>query len=224
VWWRIALIVLAGALTYANSLSGPFVLDDRVTILDNRSIRDWSSPRVLAAAREVPTAGRPLVNFSHAINYAAGGTEPRGYHLVNLGLHLVCAMMLFGCVRRTLEMPRVPDRLRQWSIDIAGAAALIWTVHPLNSEVVDYVTQRSESMMALFYLATIYAGARAASSLRPQLWHGTAVAACALGMLCKESMVTAPAVVWLYDAVFVFGSALTALRRRWPLYVGLAGT
>jgi protein O-mannosyl-transferase len=223
-WWRIGLIVLAGVLTYANSLSGPFVFDDRVTVLENSSIRDWSSPQVFAAHREIPTAGRPLVNLSHAINYAAGGVDPRGYHVVNLGIHLLCALMLFGCIRRTLELPRVPERLQRWSIDIAFASALIWTVHPLNTEVVDYVTQRSESMMAFFYLATVYAVARAVSSPRARIWSAAAIVSCALGMMCKESMVTAPAVVWLFDAVFVFGSARAALRKRWPLYAGLAAT
>jgi hypothetical protein len=48
-WWRIATIVLVGVVAYANSLSGPFVLDDRVTILENSSIRRLSSPRVFAA-------------------------------------------------------------------------------------------------------------------------------------------------------------------------------
>jgi Flp pilus assembly protein TadD len=179
---------------------------------------------VFAAAREVPTAGRPLVNVSQAINYAAGGMEPRGYHIVNLGIHLLCAVVLFACVRRTLEMPRVPEHLRRWSIDIAFAAALIWTVHPLNTEVVDYITQRSESMMAFFYLATVYASARAVSSPRAQMWYGAAIASCALGMLCKESMVTAPAMVALYDRVFAFHSWRDALRGRWRLYVGLAAT
>src|ERR1700730_7378885 len=75
-WWPIGLIVLAGVLAYANSLSGPFVFDDKATVLDNTSIRDWSSAQVFAAHRESPTAGRPLVNLSHAINFAAGGVAP----------------------------------------------------------------------------------------------------------------------------------------------------
>jgi tetratricopeptide (TPR) repeat protein len=223
-WWPIFFIVIAGVLTYANSLSGPFVFDDKATVLENTSIRDLSSPRVFVAHREVPTAGRPLVNVSHALNYAIGGLAPRGYHVGNLVVHLLCGIVLFGCVRRTLEMPRVPDSVRRCSTDIAFASALIWTVHPLNSEVVDYVTQRSESMMAFFFLATVYASARAVSSARARMWYGTAVVSCALGMMCKESMVTVPAVVWMYDAVFVFGSARAALRRRWPLYLGLAAT
>ena len=223
-WWQLGLIMLVGFLAYANSLSGPFVFDDHSAVLENVNIRDWASPSVFTARRDTPTAGRPLVNLSLALNYATGGLDPRGYHEVNLVLHLFCGLMLWACIRQTLDMPRLPDPVRRWSADIATASALIWIVHPLNSEVVDYMTQRSESMMALCYFATIYASARAWSSSRPRSWNTVAVITCGLGMWCKESMVTAPVVVWLYDAVFVFGSVRIALTRRWPLYLGLATT
>lgn len=58
-WGLVAVIVAAGALAYANSLSGPFVFDDTVSIVENASIRDWSDPAVLFPPREVPTSGRP---------------------------------------------------------------------------------------------------------------------------------------------------------------------
>jgi tetratricopeptide (TPR) repeat protein len=98
-------------------------------------------------------------------------------------------------------------------------------VHPLNTEVVDYLTQRTESMMALGYLLTMYAAVRAVTAVRGQgMWQAVAVAACALGMLCKESMATAPLMVVLFDRAFVFDSFADALRRRWRLYAALAAT
>src|SRR5207247_7884354 len=97
--------------------------------------------------------------------------------------------------------------IRERSLDLAFAIALIWVVHPLNSEAVDYITQRTESMMALFYLLTLYCAVRAATaqSWRPPLggprgpaeaghhvrfelaWTSAAIACCALGMASKES-------------------------------------
>ena len=217
MWWRVAIIVLAGVLAYANSLSGPFIFDDEATVAENASIRDLRSTAVFFPQREAPTAGRPIVNVSFAVNYALGGMTVRGYHVANLAMHLLCAVVLFGLVRRTVELIRARGvRLQPDPLDIAFAVALIWTLHPLNTEVVDYVTQRTESMMALFYLTTLYAGA----TDRPLL----AILACALGMACKESMVTAPVMVMLYDRVFVFDSVKKALRARWPLYAGLAAT
>jgi Flp pilus assembly protein TadD len=194
-----------------------------VSVVTNSSIRQWSTG-VLFAGRETPTAGRPLVNVSMALNYAAGGLDVRGYHLWNIALHVLCTLLLFACAQLTLRWPRVPAWLRDQATAVAFAIALLWMVHPLNSEVVDYITERSESMMALAFLATIYASARALGSARRGAWQGLAVVACAAGMACKESMVTAPVAVVLYDATMVFGSPAQALRERWRFYSALAAT
>jgi tetratricopeptide (TPR) repeat protein len=118
----------------------------------------------------------------------------------------------------------MPGWLRERSADVALAIALIWAVHPLNSEVVDYITERSESMMALAFLATVYASARALGSVHRNAWQALAVAACGLGMGCKESMVTMPIAIVLYDATLVFDSFAMAIRARWRFYGALAAT
>jgi tetratricopeptide (TPR) repeat protein len=225
---RLWLIVVAGALAYANSLAGPFILDDIPTIVGNQSIRSVSALRtVLTPPRGLPVAGRPLVNLSFAVNYAIGGVDVFGYHLVNVIVHLLCAVVLFGIVRRTLTLRPVP-RLQARAADLALATALIWVLHPLNTDAVDYVTQRTESMMALFYLSTLYCSIRAqvgpAKAGRHVRWAAGAVVSCALGMACKESMVTAPIVVALYDRIFLFESWRDALRVRGRLYSALAAT
>jgi Flp pilus assembly protein TadD len=107
---------------------------------------------------------------------------------------------------------------------VALVAALIWMVHPLLSETVDYVTQRSESMMGLFFLLTLYAAIRAREPRRSLRWELASIASCALGMASKESMVTAPVAVVLYDLVFEFDSARDALASRRFLYAGLAAS
>ncbi len=112
-------------------------------------------------------------------------------------------------------------------------------VHPLLSETVDYVTQRSESMMGLFFLLTLYSAIRARDGRHPhrasraeardpvqreRRWEVVSIASCALGMATKESMVTAPIAVVLYDLVFEFDSLREALTSRRFLYAGLAAT
>ena len=198
IWWRAGLIVLAGALAYWNSLSGPFILDDQLSIVSNRYIRQlWSFSRVLFPERELPVAGRPLVNISFAINYAIGGLEVRGYHIGNVAIHLLCAILLFGVVRRTLNSASLRDRFARTSANLAFAVALIWMLHPVNTEAVNYLTERTESMMGLFFLATLYAGIRAVTSPRTATWQTVSVLSCTLGMACKESMATAPLVIVL---------------------------
>jgi tetratricopeptide (TPR) repeat protein len=219
----VCVLALCGALVYANSLSGPFIFDDTVSIIGNATIRGGVAS-AFSAPREVPTSGRPIVNASLAINYAAGGLSVRGYHIWNITVHIVCALLLFACVRLTLQRPGMPAWLASRPTDVAFAVALVWLLHPLNTEAVDYVTQRTESMMAAFYLLTIYASIRAVGSRRRTLWEAAAAVSCVAGMGCKESMVTAPIVVVLYDAIFVFGSPGRALRERGRFYGCLAAT
>jgi tetratricopeptide (TPR) repeat protein len=225
IWWSAAIIVLAGALAYSNSWSGPFVFDDELSVTYNASIRQLGHPvQVLFPEQDSSVAGRPLVNLSFAINYAIGGMDVRGYHAWNIALHLLCALVVFGVVRRTLQLPTLATRWGPRAIPLALATALIWMLHPLNSEVVNYLTQRTESMMALCYFLTMYAAIRSTSSRHAGKWEAAAVTACALGMTCKESMVTAPLMVVLYDRTFVFDSLKASLRARWRLYAGLAAT
>lgn len=225
IWWRAGVIVIAGALAYSNSLSGPFIFDDQLSIVENSQIRDLGNlSSVLAPESELPTAGRPLVNLSFAINYALGGLDVRGYHLVNIAIHLLCALLVFGIIRRTLELPSLHERWAGASTNVGFAVAILWTLHPLNTEAVNYLTQRTELMMALCYLLTLYASilARRPNATDDHLWRALAVVSCAAGMVSKESMVTAPVMVVLYDAIFVFASIKEALRKRWRFYATLA--
>jgi tetratricopeptide (TPR) repeat protein len=217
LWWRAALIALAGVLTYWNSLSGAFILDDQSTIVENLQIRDlWNLAKIFTPEPDTAIAGRPLVNLSFAINYAFGGLAVRGYHIGNIAIHIVCALVVFGIVRRTIELPRVRERWSVNSANVAFAVALLWTVHPLTSEVVDYLTERTESMMGMFYLLTLYFSLRGSPIL--------AVLSSGLGMACKESMVTAPLIIAVYDRVYLFDSLKQAFRMRRRLYLGLAAT
>jgi tetratricopeptide (TPR) repeat protein len=222
---RAACIVLAGILAYANSLTGPFLFDDQNSIVDNPQIRQlWPLTEPLSPPRDTPVAGRPLVNLSFALNYAWGGLDVRGYHVANIAIHLIAALILFGVVRRTLSLPGLVEWFGRSSTNLAWLCALIWALHPLQTEAVNYLSQRTESMMGLFYLLTLYCAIRALDARRPHRWRAASVIACAMGMTCKESMVTAPLMVVLYDRIFVFDSLKASAQARWGLYSGLAAT
>ena len=150
IWPRLALIVAAGVLAYSTSLAGPFIFDDQSAVVENAQIRDLRNiSAALTPPVNTPLAGRPLVNLSLAINYAMGGLDVTSYHVVNIALHLVCALLIFGIVRRTAERLGGQQPPPAGALGLALAVALIWTVHPLVSEVVNYTTQRTESMMAV---------------------------------------------------------------------------
>lgn len=74
---------------------------------------------------------------------------------MNLGLHVLAALAVFGVVRRTLLSDRLRPRFGQAADALASAVALLWVVHPLTTDAVTYVTQRTEVLMGLFYLLTL---------------------------------------------------------------------
>ena len=214
----VCLIVVAGMLTYANSTTGPFIYDDLTAIRQNDTIRNiWPISRPLSPPRETPVAGRPIVNLSLAINYALGGLDVTGYHVANIAVHIACALVLFGLVRRTLLAPRLNDRFGSSADAVALASALLWMVHPLQTEAVDYVTQRTESMMGLFWLLTLYCSIRARRSAHATGWTVASVLACGIGMACKESMATVPLVVAYTTARVRVRLFRQGIESRWRL-------
>jgi protein O-mannosyl-transferase len=223
--WAPALIILAIVAAYANSLNGPFILDDLTSIPDNPTIRDIRQiGQVLSPPKEGQTVSeRPLLNLSFAVNYAIGGVDVRGYHATNVAIHITSALLLFGIARRTMLLPKLRRRWSELSTPIAFAIALLWAVHPLQTHAVTYIVQRAESLMGLFYMLTLYCVIRGARS-KTIIWHVAAVMACLLGMATKEVMATAPLIALLYDRVFLSGSFSRALRKRWGLYLGLAAS
>jgi Flp pilus assembly protein TadD len=218
VWLAAAAIGAAALAAYSNSFSVPFLYDDTPTIADNPSIRHWAT--ALLPPNDTTAGGRPVLNLSLALNYALGGTSVWGYHAVNLAIHLAAGLVLFGVLRRSLRGRPGSD-----AVLVAASAALLWTVHPLQTEAVTYVVQRAESLMGLLYLLTLYAFIRSTGSpTRSAAWSALCIVCCALGMGTKEVMVSAPLIVLLYDRTFISGSFGRALRNRPWLHASLAAT
>lgn len=210
-------LVVAVAAAYANSFRGPFVFDDIRTLAENPTIRAFSSA-LFPPANGMTTSGRPLANLSFALNYALSGSTVWSYHALNLAVHVLAALTLFGLVRRTLAQRRDSS-----ANAIAFTAALLWALHPLQTESVTYLVQRTEALCALCLLLTLYCGARAFAS-GSRRWAALSVAACFGGMACKEVMAAAPLLVLLYDRAFFAGSFGAALRARPRYYAALAAS
>ena len=213
--WHLALIAVAAVGIYANSLSHPFLLDDIDSVEHNAHIRQART--MFETEKGSALTGRPIVSMTFAANYALAGVDPAAWRAVNLAIHILCAFLIYGIVRRTISGLR--DARPDWLPDADNAAlaiALLWTVHPLGSEVINYVTQRTEALMTLFYLLTLYL------FIRGRVW--LAVAACAAGMLCKESMVTAPIVVMLYGHAYKKTSGSRGLFLTWIVLAGVLFT
>src|ERR1035438_115788 len=242
-------ILLAALAAYHGSFSGPLIYDDVPAIADNKPIRHLLTALSPPHGEGLTVEGRPVLNLSLAINYAISGTGVWSYHVLNLVIHVLAGWTLFGIVRRTLcrmrirrgdlppsgDGPSLPDTPDGGSTLFALGAALLWTVHPLQTEAVTYIIQRAESMMGLFYLLTLYCLIRGADAERsasggpapagrPGIWYGLSVAACLLGMGTKEVMITAPVMMLFYDRTFAAGTFAGAWRSRRVYYLDRKST
>jgi tetratricopeptide (TPR) repeat protein len=212
------------AAAYANTLHAPFIFDDFFTIVNNPSVRRLWPLSDVTAATFPALWGRPLLGLSLKINYALGGYNVVGYHLFNLLVHLLNAMLAFGILRRTLGKFPNANVDREETTWLALAVAALWMVHPLATESVTYVTQRTELLMGLFLLSTLYCFIRGTESPHRTIWFGLAVITCTLGMGAKEVMVVTPLLVFVYDYVFGASSLRATFRSYVALYTGLAAS
>jgi tetratricopeptide (TPR) repeat protein len=221
-WLAPMLVLLAGAIAYSNSLHGPFIFDDNRAILDNPQVRSLD-PFKFPSKIDRGISGRPMLIFSFAVDYAIAGLHREIYHITNLLIHLVSSLFLYGIVRRTLLSSKVAgDHFASNAHVPAAIVALLWVVHPLTTQSVDFIVQRAESLAGMFVLATIYFTIRLTSGSK--WWGAAAVLACACGIATKELAVVAPILALLYDRTFIAGSFKDALARRWRFYVALAAT
>ena len=220
--FRAAVLALLGTLlffAYKNTLDVPFLFDDEPAITDNPRIRHLWPFGDHGYAVQSTEAGRPVVRLTLALNYRFGELEPRGYHLVNLGLHLASAWLLFELLWRLLRAPRSLESLRGPAPLLAAATSALWLVHPLLVDAVTYVIQRTELLMSFFLLATLLCALRSVSG--GVRWKVLAVLCCFLGVGSKEAMAGAPLLVVLMERAFVFGTFREAFQRRRGFYAVL---
>ncbi len=224
-WLAIGVLILLGAAVYANALGGPLVLDDQRSVRENTTIQSLADlGRVLHPPVQSPMTGRPIPNLTLALNYAAGGDAVRGYRVTNIGIHILAALALFAWLRRTLARTGTESGTAAQADGLALAVSALWLVHPLNTETVNYLTQRTESLMGLFVLTSLWAAARAVDARQALRWELLAIAAafCAVGS--KETALLLPLLLALWDRVFVFESWAAAWAARRRLYLGVTAS
>ncbi len=208
-----ALAIAAAALAaYANSFAVPFVFDDELAIVANPSLQhlgsSWSPPPDLQG---LPISGRPIVNFSFGVSHALSGTAVWSYHALNLLIHALAGLTLFAVLQRTLQQPALAPRFGAHAFGLALSIALLWTLHPLQTESVTYISQRAEALLGLFYLLTLWCFIRALGPGAARGWIWAALVVCLLGMLTKEVMASAP----LFAALYARAFAANSWRETW---------
>ncbi len=218
-WSFLALIVFV---IYSNTLGSPFVFDDVHIIPDNRDIRltNLNFEEITKAAFGGPSSYRPVAKISFALNYYFHKYNVLGYHLVNVLIHITTGILLYLFVQMTLGVlsRRSGYTFHRW---IPFFTALIWLVHPIQTQSVSYVVQRMNSMAAMFYILSLllYGKARLTTNpKRKRVLFATCIISGLLSFGSKEIAATLPFFLFLYEWYFFKDLNRDWLKRHlWPI-------
>lgn len=203
-------------LVYSNTINGAFQLDDEVWITNNPLIKN------LAGIPSMLRAQRGLTMVSFALNYAIGGLNPLGYHLVNIAIHIFNTILVYILLALTFVLAgfaRPRARL------LALLCSAIFALHPVQTQAVTYIVQRMESMSASFVLLSLIAfihAARARGAVKRYTYYALTSLSFIAAFYSKEIAITLPALILLYDIYFISAGSLKKIGRKWPLYAALA--
>ncbi len=199
-----ALIIIAGIAAYSNSFCCSFHFDDFPNIVCNPAI--WELPDWKAWMFFNPY--RPVAFFTFALNYHFGLLDVFGYHLVNLTIHLLNALLLWKLIRLIFSSPYLAKHpLAASAGSIAFYTALLFTLHPLMTESVTYIVQRLVSLASMFCLLSLVLFTKGLLSLRPSLRIGFLLGAgfsALLGFFTKETAWSLPLLMLMLYFFFFF--------------------
>jgi tetratricopeptide (TPR) repeat protein len=214
--YLLSLLVL-GLIAYENSFSASFYLDDLRHIIQNKAIVDLSNiGAILSYSRQ-----QFLPYLTLAINFEIGGLDPLGYHIFNFFIHYTAAIFLYFLCLETWNTPAMQDSPPKFSKQLtAFITAGIFLLHPLQTESVTYVIQRSESMAGMFYLAALYFYVRARMEGKSNIAQGyflLAGVAAFCSAFSKATAVTLPVMIVTYELFFFKTSFRDLLHRKMVL-------
>ncbi len=204
-------------LVYSNTFYSSFHFDDNPAIVDNQAIRRVTTDNLLTLLQGT----RPVVNYSLLLNYQIGGLNVVGWHSFNISLHAVNSFFVYLLILWTLRLPALSARYGDRAARMALFGALLFAVHPVQTESVTYIISRTELLAAFFYLAAFLFFIKGATT-RKFSHYIVSFSMSLLAMKSKEWAVTLPAVLMLYDFLFLSDGKWRVVLGRWSAYLLVA--
>ncbi|MBT5472003.1 MAG: tetratricopeptide repeat protein [Nitrospina sp.] len=211
-------IILTGVLflIYANGLNTPFQSDDERHIFLNLEI---DNPAYYLNLEKITYRQVSLLTF--ALNYQWNQKNPFGYHLFNLLLHVCTVFLVFFIV--TLTIKNTTEWGERAALTIATITALLFGLHPIQTETITYISGRPGGLSALFFFLSLLmfmlGGLKKSSSKIPSFIYYTAsILIFFIAVLSKEVAVILPVLFLLYDFCFMKGANWKAFRSRLVFY------
>jgi protein O-mannosyl-transferase len=211
-WFVFFSLFIILAIVYGNSLDCSWHFDDYRNIVDNANVHlhglSWDGIKRSFAGLPDEGMKRPLSYLSFALNYYIGNKDVFGYHLVNLLVHYITAVVLFLFIHRTLNLPLLKERYGRHSYSIALLSTFFWALHPIQVSTVTYIVQRMAGMAAMFFIMAMlfYLHARTADKRGKKVCYFVlSVLSGLLALAAKENAGMLPLVIFLYDLVLIRG-------------------
>ena len=227
---HLLIILVVGFLVYSNTFYVPFLFDDEFVVVENSGIKDLGD-----FIGGFLSGNRSFGYLTFALNYKLHGLHVMGYHLVNLLIHLMNALIVYGLVALTFSTPFGSKFIRgagagfrpaDLSLSLAIFTALLFVSHPVQTQAVTYIAQRFASLATLFYLTSIvlYIRARLSGGYMATRYacYAASLIAAVLGMRTKEIAFTLPLVVSLYELMFFKGEMKWRILYLFPFWVTMS--
>jgi len=200
-------------IAYSNTFTSSFHFDDHPSIVDNPTIKRVTGDNLAS----ILMGNRPVVYLSLMLNYSLGGLNVTGYHIFNIAVHIANSMFVFLLMLWTLNLPALEAAYRAKAGRMALFGALLFAVHPIQTESVTYIITRTELLATFFYLATFLLFFKGATRNNFLYYVGAGVTAF-LAAGSKEWAVTLPALLAIYDFLFLARGDMKAVAARWKAY------
>jgi Tfp pilus assembly protein PilF len=199
---------------YGNTFNASWHLDDYANIIDDPRLHltDLTVESLSQATEsflQTPRDARPLARLTFALNWYFGGNSLFGYHLTNISIHAVTALLLFLTIANLLKLERTGGITRQYRYTIALLAAILWSFNPIQTQAVTYIVQRMAALATLFYVLAIYLYVNARTADNPSR-KAVQFIGCLVSAVCavasKENTATLPISLLLVDFLFIRNS------------------
>ena len=194
---------------YLPSFKAAFHFDDQSAIVNNNyiQVQDLKPATLYRAAFQDFGHNRPLTNLSFALNFYANGLDPFGYHVANFILLILAALGILLLLEKVLPLAGM-EKSRAGTA--AFLAALVWIVHPVNTQAITYIVQRHASMAGAFSVWSIYFFHLGREKNRRAFYLLSALVG-VFAVLSKETALVLPAIIFIYKLYF-----FDDLAPGWP--------
>jgi tetratricopeptide (TPR) repeat protein len=245
-YFPILFIVVLCLTAYSNTFYASFQFDDVSNIVDNRIIKDHQyfrgNSNTDTYSVETGLKNRYIGYLTFALNYKVHGLDVTGYHVINISIHIINALLIYWLVLLTFKTPHLSDRGKLESLStsssyglIAVFSALLFASHPIQTQAVTYIVQRFASLATMFYLLSVvmYIMARLISQsaevnikdhgkkliLKSVFYYLISVVSAVLAMRTKEIAFTLPAIIVLYEFIFLEGKFKRRILYLIPIII-----